>query len=122
MGRKKEGNVQKFSKDIEEVIHPLATLLAAEKRVHEKTSPRFLAVKLLEKDESFVEEITPDGDFYSQIQPFQNKLEEMHGSPSDEVISSERHALAMNLFEKVSTVIQSPPEGHSHGYRSLGHA
>jgi ferrous iron transport protein B len=32
----------------------------------------------------------------------------MHGSPSDEVISSERHALAMNLFEKVSTVIHPP--------------
>jgi len=105
---KKRGNVQKFSKDIEEVIHPLATLLAAEKRVDEKVSPRFLAVKLLEKDESFVGEINPGGDFYSQIQPFQKKLEEMHGSPSDEVISSERHALAMNLFEKVSTVIHPP--------------
>jgi ferrous iron transport protein B len=105
---KKRGNVQKFSKDIEEVIHPLATLLAAEKRVDEKVSPRFLAVKLLEKDESFMGEINPGGDLYSRIQPFQKKLEEMHGSPSDEVISSERHALAMNLFEKVSTVIHPP--------------
>ena len=105
---KKRGNVQKFSKDIEEVIHPLATLLAAEKRVHEKVSPRFLAIKLLEKDESFVEEINPGGDLYSRIRPFQDKLEEMHGSPSDEVVSSERHALAMNLFEKVSTVIHPP--------------
>jgi ferrous iron transport protein B len=105
---KKRGNVQKFSKDIEEVIHPLATLLAAGKRVDEKVSPRFLAIKLLEKDESFLKEIKPSGDLYSQIQPFQDKLEEMHGSPSDEVISSERHALAMNLFEKVSTVIHPP--------------
>ena len=105
---KKRGNVQKFSKDIEEVIHPLATLLAAGKRVDEKVSPRFLAIKLLEKDESFVEEINPGGDLYSRIRPFQDKLEEMHGSPSDEVISSERHALAMNLFEKVSTVIHPP--------------
>jgi ferrous iron transport protein B len=105
---KKRGNVQKFSKDIEEVIHPLATLLAAGKRVDEKVSPRFLAIKLLEKDESFVEEINPGGDLYSRIRPFQDKLEEMHGSPSDEVVSSERHALAMNLFEKVSTVIHPP--------------
>ena len=105
---KKKGNVQKFSKDIEEVIHPLATLLAAGKRVDEKVSPRFLAIKLLEKDESFVKEINPGGDLYSRIRPFQDKLEEMHGSPSDEVVSSERHALAMNLFEKVSTVIHPP--------------
>ncbi|MDH4264491.1 MAG: ferrous iron transport protein B, partial [Deltaproteobacteria bacterium] len=105
---KKRGNVQKFSKDIEKVIHPITTFLAAEKRVDEKVSPRFLAIKLLEKDESFLKEIKPSGDLYSQIQPFQNKLEEMHGSPSDEVISSERHALAMNLFEKVSTVIHPP--------------
>ena len=105
---KKRGNVQKFSKDIEEVIYPLATLLAAGKRVDEKVSPRFLAIKLLEKDESFVEEINPGGDLYSRIRPFQDKLEEMHGSPSDEVISSERHALAMNLFEKVSTIIHPP--------------
>jgi ferrous iron transport protein B len=105
---KKRGNVQKFSKDIEEVIHPVAALLAAEKRVDKKVSSRFLAIKLLEKDESFWEEISPDGSLYSRIQPFQNKLEEMHGSPSDEVISSERHALAMNLFEKVSTVIHPP--------------
>ncbi|MDI6755749.1 MAG: ferrous iron transport protein B, partial [Thermodesulfobacteriota bacterium] len=105
---KKRGNVQKFSKDIEEVIRPLATLLAAGKRVDEKVSPRFLAIKLLEKDESFVEQINPGGDLYSRIRPFQDKLEEMHGSPSDEVVSSERHALAMNLFEKVSTVIHPP--------------
>lgn len=43
-----------------------------------------------------------------QAKGFQEKLEEIHGAPSDEVISSERHALAMNLFEKVSTVIHPP--------------
>src|SRR4030043_1422517 len=35
-------------------------------------------------------------------------MEQIHGGPSDEVISSERHALTMNLFEKVSTVIHPP--------------
>jgi ferrous iron transport protein B len=35
-------------------------------------------------------------------------LEQIHGAPSDEVISSERHALTMNLFEKVSTLIHPP--------------
>jgi ferrous iron transport protein B len=35
-------------------------------------------------------------------------LEQIHGVPSDEVISSERHALSMNLFEQASTVIHPP--------------
>src|SRR4030043_1563464 len=35
-------------------------------------------------------------------------MEQIHGGPSDEVISSERHALTMNLFEKGSTVIPPP--------------
>src|SRR4030043_880991 len=35
-------------------------------------------------------------------------MEQIHGGPSDEVISSERHALAMNLFEQVSKVIHPP--------------
>ncbi len=105
---KKRGRVQKFSKDVEEVIQPLVSLLGPEKRVNERVPARFLAVKLLEKDESFVEEVKQAGDFYLQVVPFQEKLQESHGASSDEVISSERHALAMNIFEKVARIVRSP--------------
>jgi len=105
---KRKGRVQKFSKDVEEEIQPLVALLEPEKRVNERVPARFLAIKLLEKDESFVEEVKQAGDFYHQVVPFQEKLQESHGVPSDEVISSERHALAMNIFEKVARIIRSP--------------
>jgi len=105
---KRKGRVQKFSKDVEEEIQPLIALLEPEKRVNERFPARFLAIKLLEKDESFVEEVKQAGDFYNQVVPFQEKLQESHGAPSDEVISSERHALAMNIFEKVARIIRSP--------------
>jgi ferrous iron transport protein B len=105
---KRRGKVQKFSRDIEEVIRPLVSLLEAQRPVNEKVPSRFLAIKLLEKDEAFVREIQESGDFYRQVQPFQEKLQESHGVPSDEVIASERHALAMNIFEKVAQVVHPP--------------
>jgi ferrous iron transport protein B len=103
-----KGMVQRFSKDIEEVIQPLVSLLGSEKLVNERVPARFLAIKLLEKDEAFVEEVKQAGDFYRQVLPFQEKLQESHGAPSDEVISSERHALAMNIFEKAARIVRSP--------------
>jgi ferrous iron transport protein B len=105
---KKKGKVHKFSKDVEEVILPLVALLESKRPMNEKVPSRFLAIKLLEKDESFEEETRPAPGFHRQIRLFQEKLEERHGVPSDEVISSERHALAMNIFEKVSQVIHPP--------------
>ncbi len=105
---KKTGKVQKFSKDIEENLASLVSLLDHDNRVMEKVPPRFLAVKLLEKDDGFVEEIRGDGDLYRRVESFQANLEESHGVPSDEVISSERHALAMNIFEKAAQVVHPP--------------
>ncbi len=103
---KRRGRVQKFSKDVEEVIQPLVSLLEPEKPVNERVPTRFLAVKLLEKDESFVEEVR-NKDFYPRVIPFQEKLQDRHGVPSDEVVSSERHALAMNIFEKAARIVHA---------------
>jgi ferrous iron transport protein B len=104
---KKKGKTLKFSKDIEAIIDELVSILYSEWPVDVKVPSRFLAIKLLEGDEFFVKEIKPIN-FLNQIKLFQEKLEQIHGVPSDEVISSERHALAMNLFERASTVIHPP--------------
>jgi ferrous iron transport protein B len=104
---KKKGKTIKFSKDIEAIIDELVSILHSEWPVTEKVPSRFLAIKLVEKDEFFVKEIKPV-DFLNRIKLFQEKLEQTHGVPSYEVISSERHALAMNLFERASTVIHPP--------------
>jgi ferrous iron transport protein B len=103
-----KGKTLKFSKDIETIINELVSFLNTEWPIKEKVTFRFLAIKLLENDEFFMNEIRRTHYAFSKISPLQEKLEQIHGVSSDEVISSERHALAMNLFERVSTVIHPP--------------
>jgi ferrous iron transport protein B len=102
------GKTPKFSKDIEEIVSQLDSILNSEWSVKEKVPPRFLSIKLLENDEFFINETERNSNGINRIRPLQGQLEQIHGVPSDEVISSERHALAMNLFEKVSTLIHPP--------------
>jgi ferrous iron transport protein B len=105
---KKKRKPLKFSKDIEEIINELVSILLPKRLVEEKIPSRFLALKLLENDQFFVHEINQFKDIFHQVKPLQERLEQAHGVPSNEVISSERHALAMNLFEQVSKVIHPP--------------
>jgi ferrous iron transport protein B len=102
------GKTPKFSKDIEEIVSQLDSVLNSEWPVKEKVPPRFLSIKLLENDEFFINETKRNSNAINRIRPLQGRLEQIHGCPSDEVIFSERHALTMNLFEKVSTLIHPP--------------
>jgi ferrous iron transport protein B len=105
---KKKGKTLQFSKDIEAIVSQLDSIINSECPVKEKVPPRFLSIKLLENDEFFINETKRNSNVINRIRPLQGKLEQIHGVPSDEVISSERHALAMNLFERASTVIHPP--------------
>jgi ferrous iron transport protein B len=106
---KERGKILIFSKDIEAIINELVSHLQSHWPIEERVPSRFLATKLLENDRFFIDEIKKSGDRLGQMRLLQEKLEQIHGVPSDQVISSERHALAMNLFEQVATVIH-PPE------------
>jgi len=67
--------------------------------------PRLLAIKLLERDPYYLnlaEKRLPGS--AKNILAFQQMLEEAHGQPSDQVISAERHAKSMALFEEVARV------------------
>jgi ferrous iron transport protein B len=105
---KRIGKAQKFNKDIEEIISQLNSIFNSKWPVKEKVPSRFLAVKLLENDQFFINEINSLENILTRVKLLQENLEQIHGVPSDEVISSERHAVTMNLFEKVSTVIHPP--------------
>ncbi len=107
---KRIGKPPKFSKDIEEIVSQLDSILNSEWPVKEKVPTRFLSIKLLENDGFFINETKQNSNAINRIRPLQEKLEQIHGCPSDEVISSERHALTMNLFEKVSTLIHPPKQ------------
>jgi ferrous iron transport protein B len=105
---KKKGKTPKFSKDVEETIDALELDLKPFSKENNKIPSRFFSIKLLENDEVFSREIRQTRYPFDRIRLFQERLEQAHGVPSDEVISSERHALAMNLFEQASTVIHGP--------------
>lgn len=93
-----------YSKDIEKIIKEMETEVAEECEkldVH----PRLLALKLLENDHHFLKCVSSP-ETLDAVKTYQKELEKSHGRPSDVVISSERHAQAMNIFERVATVTE----------------
>jgi ferrous iron transport protein B len=94
-----------FSRDVEEEVAELSDSL--ERRLAQELNLpwRFLLVKLLEDDPYLLEEV---GRRHPRLIPIlrnhQKILAHSHGRPPETVISSERHALAMNLFEQVARV------------------
>ena len=104
MGEKKKiGKTLNFSKDVEEVISQLSAQIKEKQISKEFNVPeRFLAIKYLENDRYFMEDFkNRDKKIFKEINYFQNLLKEVHGRPSDVVISSERHHLSMNIDESV---------------------
>jgi ferrous iron transport protein B len=105
---KRKGKIIKFSKDVEEIIEQMISSLEERSLISKEVPARFLAIKLLEDDPFILKKIGKSFKDTSLLRSFQNKLAQVHGVPSDQVISSERHALAMYLFEKVSVIIHPP--------------
>jgi ferrous iron transport protein B len=94
-----------FSMDVERTVSHLSSLLGKDTADKLGVPTRMLAIKLLEEDEEFhaaVERASPV--VIREVERLRGDLAECHGRPSDMVISSERHSLAMNLFEHVAKV------------------
>lgn len=103
-GRAGTGRTIPLSLDVEKVIGELepSASPAAEKL---GVPPRLLSVMLLEEDEQFVEAVAKNyPDLEERSAALRARISERHGRPADMVISSERHGLAMNLFERVARV------------------
>lgn len=92
-----------FSKDVEQVIKDLSEYIKKTDYSEKFNVPyRFLATKLLENDQDFIDEIkNTDMEFIKAVQGYQHQLEQCRDRSSDEVISSERHHLSMQLYESV---------------------
>jgi ferrous iron transport protein B len=94
-----------FSRDVEEEIAELSDSLDRKIAEDLRLPWRFFLVKLLEDDPYLLEEVgRRDSDLIPLIKNYQIILSQSHGRPPETVISSERHALAMNLFEQVARV------------------
>ena len=93
-----------YRKDVENVINSLISILPGETESL-NLPKRFLAIKLLEKDEYITNEVLKIVPlFKKEIERHQKILEDTHGKPSDLVISGERHVLSMDIFENVADV------------------
>ncbi|KUK50226.1 MAG: Ferrous iron transport protein B [candidate division TA06 bacterium 32_111] len=92
-----------FSKDVEQVIKDLSEDIKKTDYTEKFNVPhRFLATKLLENDQDFIDEIKKkDTEFIKTVQGYQHQLEQCRDRSSDEVVSSERHHLSMQLYESV---------------------
>lgn len=95
-----------FSKDVEQEIQELKEQLEGNNFSKKFNVPlRFLAIKLLENDQYFFEEVRKKNpEFIKIVRKGQQKLEECRARTSDVVISSERHHLSMDIYESVVTI------------------
>ncbi|MBU1049719.1 ferrous iron transport protein B [Candidatus Bipolaricaulota bacterium] len=87
-----------YSADIEAAIRRVAKLIATD-------SARLLAIKLIEGDPYFrrlAGQQLPG--LEAAIQASQQAIQSTRGRPADQVISAERHAQAMEVFESAATV------------------
>jgi ferrous iron transport protein B len=94
-----------FSRDIEEEVDSLADQLDFKFSQQLGMPWRFMLIKALEDDPYVVEQIgRRDPEAVPWVKNSQKILAQSHGRPPETVISSERHALSVNLFEQVAKV------------------
>jgi ferrous iron transport protein B len=92
--------IQYFHKDIEEKIEEVKKLIPSE--IFKNFPRRYIAVKLLEGDTEIAEDFDKYPELTEKINKIKEEIRNTHGKHSDVVISSERHALTMDIFEEVS--------------------
>ncbi|WP_353685604.1 ferrous iron transport protein B [Thermodesulfovibrio sp. 3462-1] len=94
--------IQYFHKDIEEKIEEIEKIIPSE--FLQNIPRRYIAVKLLEGDKELFDEIKKFPEILEKIENIREEIKASHGRHADTVISSERHALTMNIFEDVAKV------------------
>jgi len=97
-----------YSDDVEKVVGELVKELNCASARRIGLAPRLLAIKLLDGDPYFLEQVRGNSlELYQRTEQLKDKLGKIRGSSAEEILSAERHNLAMELFEGVATV------GHS---------
>jgi len=101
-----------FSRDVEEEIAELSDQLDIRLAQTLGLPWRFFIVKLLEDDPFLLEEVEKrEPNLLPLVKNHQKILAQSHGRPPELVIASERHALAVNLFEQVAKVTPATKPG-----------
>jgi ferrous iron transport protein B len=102
------GRVFSLSRDVEAVVSELTSrITGAARKIG--LAERLLALQLLEEDPVFENQLRETAhELLPEVARLRAAISEPHGRPSYLVISSERHSLAMNLFEHVAVVRARP--------------
>ena len=95
----------RYSHDVEETIDSLkeAVRRAAPPEA-EHHDPRLVAIKLLEDDPHFVSMARTRGDLAAHAATLSERLASRRGRPPESILSGERHARGMEIFEEVAEV------------------
>ncbi len=101
-----------LQRDVEEVVSEMENILNSYPVPVAHYSSRFLAMKLLEDDDYYLNMVTRlNGKKVSgKVQDLQKKLVELRGKPQDSVLLLERHAMSMDIYRKVVKIGQPKPD------------
>lgn len=92
----------KYGKEVEQRIRKLSVLL---KNVKANYPSRWLAIKLLERDEEITELIERlDSNIVKAANELADEVEKIHGEPSSVVISAERYKIADEIAREVQKI------------------
>jgi ferrous iron transport protein B len=96
----------KGSRDVEQKIQELINLLPEDFPV--VSNKRFTAIHMIEANKLFFDEVLKDINppLKKNLDRVRHDLETMHNAPAYEVISAERHHLALKIFEECSRVLR----------------
>ena len=101
-GQKRKILEIKYGQEIEQRIEPLRKMLD---KVKTQYPSRWLAIKLLEKDEEVTEIVRQfDNNIVQTAQNLALEIEKLHGEPSSVVISAERYKVADEIARKVQKI------------------
>ncbi len=95
-------------RDVEEVIGEMEKVIHQEVHSPMPYPSRFLAMKLLEDDDYFLQNVTGQNGRHliARVQELQQQLVDLRGKPQDSVLVLERHAIAMEIYDRVVRVGQ----------------
>jgi ferrous iron transport protein B len=102
---KSHGKIFSFSQDVEDVVSEIGSLVHEALVKNTGSSRRFLSLKFLEQDKEFEDQIFKAAPaLMPALKKLRQEISDCRGKPADVAILSERHAMAMNLFEHVAKV------------------
>lgn len=93
-----------YDRDVEESLARLVASYPPSLNQELALDPRFVVIRLLEMDHEFERRVARvSTDFLSNVQAERLRLAQLHQWPEESVFGSHRHAIVLNLYEKVAT-------------------